>query len=173
MLHRHGLDTGERDLGSRLGRADEAPGAVPPRAFGGRERSRHGAQTPVECELADGRMPGERARRQLMRGGQHRQRDREIEPRSLLAKVGGREVDGDPAQRPLELGGRDSAAHALLGLLACAVGEADDRERRHAALEVGFDFDAARIEADEGVGDSSREHLATVGAERAARVPTL
>ena len=116
VLDRHGLDAGERDLGSRLGRADEAPGAVPPRALGRGERARHRAQTPVERELADRCVPGERARRQLTRGGEHRQRDREVEPRSLLAQVGGREVDGDPAQRPLELGGRDTASHPLARL---------------------------------------------------------
>ena len=137
-----------RAVGSRCRRAPSAAASAPG----------DGAQPPVERELADRRVPGERARRQLPRGGEHRQRDRQVEARSLLAQVGRCEVDRDPAQRPLELGGRDAAADALLRLLAGAVGEPDDRERRHAALEVGLDLDAARIEADEGVGDGSREH---------------
>ena len=65
--------------------------------------------------------------------------------------------------RPLELGRGDAAANPLLRLLASTVGKPDDRERRHAPLEVGLDLDATRIEADESVSDRSGEHVATLG----------
>ena len=55
-------------------------------------------------------------------------------------------------------------ADALLRLLAGAVGEADDRERRHAELEVRLDLDAAGVEADERVRDGAGEHTSKLGA---------
>ena len=51
----------------------------------------------------------------------------------------------------------------MLRLLAGPVGEADDRERRQTALQVRLDLHAARIDADECVGDGSGEHSATLG----------
>ena len=66
---------------------------------------------------------------------------------------------------PLELGRRDAAPDPLLGLLAGAVGKADDRERRRATLEVGLDLDPARLEADERMRDRACEHAATLGGE--------
>ena len=52
MPHRHRLDARERDLGSRLGRADEPARAVSPRALGRDQRARHGPKPSVEGELA-------------------------------------------------------------------------------------------------------------------------
>jgi hypothetical protein len=46
----------------------------------------------------------------------------------------------------------------VLGLGAGAVGQADDREARHAALEMRLHLDSARLEPDESVGDGAREH---------------
>ena len=94
----------------------------------------------------------------LSRGGEDRERDRKIEARALLAQAGRREVDGDPPHRPLELGASDAAAHALLRLLAGAVGEPHDREAGHTALEVGLDLDTPGLEPDERVGDGARQH---------------
>src|SRR5439155_8250626 len=89
--------------------------------------------------------------------------DRQVEPRPLLAQIRGREIDGDAALRPLELGGGDAAANAMLRLLAGAVGEPDDCEPGHPALQVSFDFDATRVEPDERMRDRACEHVATVG----------
>src|SRR5581483_11718191 len=84
---------------------------------------------------------------------------------------------GDPALRPLELRRGDSRSDTLLRLLAGAVGEADDRERRHAALQMRLDLDAARLEADESMRDGACEHVATLGdegkRERDACVPRV
>lgn len=56
----------------------------------------------------------------------------------------------------------------MLRLLAGAIGEADDREARDAALDVGFDLDAAGVEADEGMRDRAGEHcLSTLAGQHA------
>ena len=50
----------------------------------------------------------------------------------------------------------------LLGLLAGAVGEPDDRQPGQAALDVGLDLDPPRLEPDERVRDRARQHLPTL-----------
>ena len=64
---------------------------------------------------------------------------------------------------------------AVLRLLAGAVGEPDDRERRQIGRdEVRLDLDPPRLEADDGGGEGACEHAsdATVGT-RDVSVPTL
>ncbi len=163
VAHGHRLDPGKGDLGAGFGGADEALGAVPPRPFRRDERARNGAEPPVESELSDRGVAGEASVRDLRRGFQHREGDRQVEARALLAEVGRRQVDGDPVARELQLGRGDPAADSLLRLLAGPVGEPDDRKRRGAALEMRFDLDAARVETDQGMGDGAREHLAILG----------
>jgi hypothetical protein len=63
----------------------------------------------------------------------------------------------------------DAGADAVLGFLAGTVGQADDGEARHPAVDVRLDLDAARLETDEGVGDGAREHASTLRT-RSARV---
>ena len=46
----------------------------------------------------------------------------------------------------------------MLRLLAGAIRKPDDRERGHSGLEVRFDLDLARLEADERVSDRASEH---------------
>jgi len=163
VRNRHRLDTGERDLGSRLGRADDAAQTRLPGALGGDEGAGNRAEATVERQLADRGVAAERVRRELPGRGEHRQGDGHVEARPLLAESGGCKVDGQPAARPLELGGGDPAADAVLRLLAGSVGEADDREGGRAALQVRLDLDAARVEADESVGDRAGEHVVTLG----------
>jgi hypothetical protein len=57
----------------------------------------------------------------------------------------------------------------MLRFLTGAVGQADDRERRRTALQVRFDLDAARIEADERMRDRACEHVVTLGISRPGR----
>ena len=152
----------ERRLRCRVGGAEEPLEAPTPCAFGRREHASDRTDAPVERELADRGVPVEALWRDLPRSGEHGQRDRQVEARSLLAETGRREVDRDPVPRPLERRGGDARAHAVLRLLARAVGEADDREARQAALDVRLDLHPARVEADESVGDRAREHRSTV-----------
>jgi ADP-ribose pyrophosphatase len=159
------LDAGERNLEPGLGRAEESREAGATGALRRRERTAHWAQPAVEGELADRGVPREPVGRDLTRGGEHCERDRQVEPRSLLAELGRGQVDGDPTVRPLELGRRDPAPNPLLRLLTGAVGEADDREGRHPELEMRFDLDPPRVESHERVGDRASEHPPTLAGE--------
>ena len=153
------LDSGESRLGRRLGSADETSQSRAARSLGDRERPGDGTDAPVECELADRGVLREPLGRQLPRRSQNRQRDREVESRSLLSQRRGREVHGDaPVERPLERRRHDAAPHAVLRLLAGAIRQADDREARDARLKVRLDLDLPRLEADECVGHRACEH---------------
>ena len=162
MAHGHCLDPGQLRLAGRLGGAENPLEPAAPRTLGDGERAAHRPDPAVEGKLADGRVLCEPIDRKLPRRRQHRQRDREVEARAFLPQAGGREVDRDPLQRPLELSRPDPAADAVLGLGARPVGEANDREARDAALDVRLDLDAPRLEADERVGDGAREHMSSV-----------
>ena len=65
------------------------------------------------------------------------------------------------------------AADAFLRLLAGAVGQPDDRERRPRQLQVRLDLDPARLETDERMRDRASEHVATLGGNRYVSVPAL
>ena len=158
MVHRHGLDTGQCGLCGRLGRAEQMREPGLPRALRRGQNAAHRPQPPVECELADRRVTAERFGRHLPRGRQHRQGDRQVEAGPFLPELGRREVDGDPPDRPLELGGGYPGPNALLRLLAGAIGQADYREARNAELEVRLDLDAACVEPDQRVRDRPCEH---------------
>jgi hypothetical protein len=161
--HGHRLDPGERGLRCRLGSADDSRQTRPLRALGDRKDARDRADTSVEGELAVDSVPLELGARDLAGRGEHCERDRQVEARTLLAQRGRREVDRDPAFRPLALRRADTAADALLRLLARAVGETDDRECGQRALEMGLDLDATSFKADESMCDCAREHAATLG----------
>ena len=158
MSHGNGLDPGQ----SRLGR--RARGAEHPRQAGlacglcQRQHSADRPQSPVQSQLADGRVLRERVPRNLPRGGQNRECDRQVERRALLPQRRRSKVDRDPPERPLQLGRGDPAPDAVLRLLTRAVREPDDRESRHAVLEVRLDLDAASLESDERMRDGAREH---------------
>jgi hypothetical protein len=164
VVQRNGLDSGQRRLRRAVRRTQESREPGLPGALGGREHSTDRPKPPVERELADRRVPAQRLGRQLPRRREHRQGDRQIEPRALLTQLGGRKVDRDPPHRPLELGRRDPGANAFLRLLAGAIGEADDRERRHTELQVGLDLDAAGVEPYKRVRDGAGEHTSKLGA---------
>ena len=157
------LDACERSL---LGRVDVAEHASEPgtgSALGGRDRAGDRADAPVEAELADAGVLLEPLARDLRRRGEHRQRDRQVESGPLLPQRRRREVDRDRAVGPLEESGVDAAPDAVLRLLAGAVGEPDDRERRERArAQVRLDLDAPRLEADERERDRAAEHPSTV-----------
>jgi hypothetical protein len=171
MANRDRLDAGQRGLGSRRGRAQQAFEARPSSRLGHGEHTADRPQPPVEAQLADRRMSSQAIARQLSGGRENRQRNRQVEARALLAQAGRRQVDGDPPHRPLQLRGRDAAAHAVLGLLTGAVREPDDREPGHSALEMSLDVDPPRLEAHDRVGDGSCQHASE--ARQAIRIEEL
>ena len=138
--------------------AEHARQACLERSLREREHTADRSQPTVERELSDGRMLGQGVLRDLTGRGQDRERDREVERRPLFSQRRGSEVDRDPSQRPLQLRRGDPASDAVLGLLARAVGEADDRESRHAVFQMRLDLDTAGLEADERVREGAREH---------------
>ena len=71
---------------------------------------------------------------------------------------------------PGEQRGDHAAANAVLRLLAGAVGETDDRERRDALRQVRLDLDSPRLEPDEGEGDGPPEHTPDATGTRVTRV---
>ncbi len=165
VVHGHRHHAGERHLRPGLGGADQPVEPGSPGALRCGERSRDRAEPPVERQLADRRVPCEASGWELPRGGEQSERDRQVEAGALLAEAGGSEVDRDPPVGPDELGRRDPGADALLGLLAGAVGQADDREGRQPLVQVRLDLDPARLEADERVRDRAGEHAASLGSE--------
>ena len=102
----------------------------------------------------------------LSRRREDRERDREVEARTLLAQRRGRQVDEDPAlDWPGQPGGGDAGPYAVLRLLTRPVDEADDRERGQSPRQKGFDVDAPRLQADECIRDRAREHRRTLRPE--------
>jgi hypothetical protein len=152
-----------------LGRTEDAvePGA--PGSFRRDQDASDRTDAAVEGELPDGRMLLELRNGDLVRRGEDRERNREVEAGALLLQGGRGEVDRDavPAARPVELGGDDPALDALLRLLAGAVGQADDGEAGHAAVEVRLDLDTACVQADERMRDCACEHGSTLAPKRA------
>ncbi len=113
---------------------------LPPRPDGSRG---------VRCAATIGRMPGtgrtsppspsspiratdSRSDADLLRAEQDADGHRQVERRTGLAQLRGREVDGDAPRREGEAGVADRTADAFARLLHGRVGEADDREARAA-----------------------------------------
>ena len=163
VAHRERLDPGERRLGCGRRRAQDPREPGPRRSFGGGDRADHGSHAAVERKLADAGVLQEALGRYLPRRGEERERDGQVEASTLLAERRRREVDGDPRLlRPLEQRRRDAAADAMLGLLAGAVGETDDRECRYPARQVHLDLDTPGVEADQREGDGAPDHPPTL-----------
>jgi hypothetical protein len=182
MAKRHRLDAGKSRLGRGAGGTQDPGQAGPARRLRKSERASNRPQPPVKGELADGGVLGEPVAWDLTGGGEDREGDREVEARALLAEPRRREIHSDPAHRPIELGRDDSAADALLRLLARAIGEADDCERGHGTLEVRLDLDPTGVEPDERMRDRPRQHVPRLGWPSAhvcvktrtkARIPNL
>jgi hypothetical protein len=79
--------------------------------------------------------------RHLATRGEDADGDREVEARSLLAHVRGREVDRDPLLRKLQARVQQGGADALARLADRPVGKPDQRERGQAAPDVHLDGD--------------------------------
>ena len=93
------VDARERRLRSGFRRADEPLQARAMHSLGNRDRAGNRSYAPIQRKLADAGVLEQSRRSELMRAGQHGQRDREIEPRALLAERRRGEVDGDPVPR--------------------------------------------------------------------------
>jgi hypothetical protein len=132
---RYRLDARECSFRRRFRGADHAAKTCAACPLRYRKGSGDRPDAPVERKLADRSVVGESLRGQLPRRGEKGEGDREVEAGPFLAQGGRCEVDRDPAvDRPLERGRDDPASDTVFGFLAGSVGEADDRESRHAGL---------------------------------------
>ena len=86
----------------------------------------------------------------LAAGQQKPEGDRQIQRGTILAYVRGSQVYGDPPQRKLKAGVRESSGDPLPALLDGPVRQADGREGRHTIADVHFDFDRERIDTKDG-----------------------
>ena len=132
------------------------------RALGHRERARRVSQLAAQRQLAEHRIPLQRARRDLAARGQYPERERGVEARTDLAQERGCEVRGDPRLRKLEARVHDRRANPVARFAHRGVAEADDREGRQPAADVDLDPHLARIDAVDGEGGDTREHAVTV-----------
>jgi hypothetical protein len=173
VTERHRLHAGERRLGCGLRSAKQALETSAPRALRRRQHSADGTHAAVERELAEDRVAVEALLRDLVGGGEDRQRNGEVEAGSLLAQRRRSEVHGDAMGRPLEPGRHDARAHTVFRLLARAVGKTDDREAGQAALDARLDLDPAGVEADQRVRDRPCEHIAATVAAHLQRVCSI
>ena len=148
MAQRHRLNAGERGLCRRAGGAEQPVEPTLAGTFRGGEHATDRPDAPVERQLADGGVPLQPLPGNLVRCREHGQRDRQVEARALLPQSRRREIHGDPVSRPLETCRGDTRAHAMLRLLARTVCKAHDCEAGQAALDVGLNLHAARVEAD-------------------------
>ena len=173
VVHRDDVDTRQRRLGRRLRRADQASQSLTPRTFRNGDRARYRPYAAVEGELADTAVLEQPLRRELVRAREQCERDRQVEAGSLLAQRRRREVDRDPvATGPRQHRVDDAAVHPVLGLLAGAVGEPDDRERGQLGRdEVRLDLHPPRLEPDDGEVRARASTPATVAHDRSRRCP--
>lgn len=112
---------------------------------------------PVQRQLAE----KERVRKigdHLLRREHDADGYRQIVSRTLLADVGGREVDSDASRRELQAGVAHRRAHALLRLLDGGVGQPDDIESGQSGGNVDLDLDDGALEADDCAGKYFGEH---------------
>jgi len=91
----------------------------------------------------------ERANRNLRGGDEHRDRDRGVETWAVLAHVRGREVDDDPAQRPLETGVFHRGTDAIARVLRGGAWQPGERQRRQPSTDEGLDHHPVPADADD------------------------
>ena len=153
------------DASGRLSSGHQQAGAAgrPGRQRHG-ERAPDGPQVALESHLADHQRADEPIARELPAGDEDPQGDGQIERRAVLADVGGREVDGDAAERKLEAGVGQSGAHPLSALLDRAVRQADGAERGETAADVHLDVHGIGVDAEDGGGTNAGEHALKVKA---------
>ncbi len=105
MANGDGLHSGERDLRRRIGSADDPLQTRSTCSLGDRERSCDRSHASVQRKLADRSVLDEPLRGDLPCGRENCQRDRQVEPGSLLPQSRGRKIDRDPpVERPFERG---------------------------------------------------------------------
>ena len=96
--------------------------------------------------------------RQLTRGDEQADGDRQVEPRSPFAHARRREVHGHPTHGPGQAAGQHSGADTVSRLAYRGVGQADDREAGQSVGDVDLDRHRAPDGAAQRGGGDRGEH---------------
>ncbi len=123
-----------------------------------RQAARDAAHGAIEGELSQDEEIGQAGRRQVAVRRQDAEGDRQVEPGSLLAQVGGRQADGDAARRDLEPGVADGGAHAVGALAHRRVGKPDGVDSGETPADVALDEEGDRFDAEENGASDPGEH---------------
>ncbi len=130
------------------------------------------AHAAIEPELTDEAQPLQLANGHLPVGGEEPDGDGEIEPGAALALAGRRQVDRDPARRPLQLAGEHGSTDPIARLSARFIGQADDLERGQPCGHVHFNGDRAPLDAEHRGRANSSEHARLLRRTGGADAPT-
>ena len=119
----------------------------------GRQRTLDALDAPVEREFAQHQVSAQaRAILQYVLRGKNSERERKIERRAFLARVGRREVDRHLARREIEAGIFERRLDAIERLLDRALGQPDQAMRRNAGADINLDFDWKCVNANQRAG---------------------
>ena len=158
--HPESLDL--RRLSRVRGRHDDPRESAASRGDGHREDARRGHELALEGELAGERIAIERSAGYLCGGGEDPHGHRKIQARPLLAKVARREVDGDPAQWPLQARTLDRRPDAVARVPDGGARQPRERERRQPSPHVRFD----RHQMTADTQDGNAQHPSVHGRHR-------
>ena len=111
------------------------------------QHASHGAHCAGEREFSDERKAGGVCKVVVFSGGDHAERDGEVEAGAFLFHIGGREIDRRAPARPEIAAVADRRRHAVLAFLHGGVGQANHDDDRTSASRIDFDFDLERIDA--------------------------
>ena len=118
---------------------------------------RIGRTVPSRESLSRDDPPGQRLSRQDPLGGQHRQRDRQVEKGTVLPQIGRRKVDGDLPAGEGESGVAHGGTDPIVAFPDRASGEPHDGVGGQAVGDVGLDFHGNRVDPEHGEGQGANE----------------
>ena len=144
-------------LRSLRGRADQ-PAVLGARMQCGEQHPGRRRDPRVEPQLADHDIFGERLDIDHSHRTEQRERDRQVEMRSLLGQVGRGQVHRDPLGRQREPHRGDRAAHPLAALPHRLVGEPDHVECGQPRDQLHLNLDPARLQPQIRHGLHDRRH---------------
>ena len=153
ILHRNDIQAGHHGgLGGVFGGNQNPNFPVRLRLERNRQNAFATPHAAGEREFADDDKIVELVGFDLFAGGEHSDRNRQVEARPFFFHVRRREVDGGLAHRKFVAGVGERGGDAVLGFLDCRVGQADERDERLAVAAVDLDFHHVGVNAVDGGG---------------------
>ena len=146
--HGHDLEVGDDGgLSGVGGGQDEALEFLLACRQGHRQGPPDGPHGPVERQFAHHRVVPEAGREHLAGGREGPQRQRQVERRALLLRIGRGQVDRDATVGPDVPGVLQGRGHAVLRFLDGRVGQPHDHHGRQAAADVELDLHRVPVNA--------------------------